>query len=80
MKGLLCIVLFVLLGLSPLAAQAPVHRIGVLGTSSEDRLRGLIIPQLAKVGLVEGSKLVLDIRTGTAAQLPMLARSLSTLT
>jgi putative tryptophan/tyrosine transport system substrate-binding protein len=76
MKGLLCIVLFVLLGLGPLAAQAPVHRIGVLGTSSEDRLRGLIVPQLAKVGLVEGRKLVLDVRTGTAAQLPMLAREL----
>jgi putative ABC transport system substrate-binding protein len=76
MKGLLRIVLVVLLGLGPLAAQAPVHRIGVLGTSSEDRLRGLIVPQLAKVGLVEGRKLVLDIRTGTAAQLPMLAREL----
>lgn len=76
MKGLLCIVLFVLLGLSRLAAQAPVHRIGVLGTSSEDRLRSLIIPQLAKVGLVEGRTLVLYIRTGTGAQLPMLAQEL----
>jgi hypothetical protein len=82
MKGLLCIVLFVLLGLSPLAAQAPVHRIGVLGTSSEDRLRSLIIPQLAKVGLVEGRTLVLYIRTGTGAQLPSWRKSysLSTLT
>jgi hypothetical protein len=33
MKGLLRVVLVVLPGLGPLAAQAPVHRIGVLGTS-----------------------------------------------
>jgi putative tryptophan/tyrosine transport system substrate-binding protein len=76
MKGLLRIVVVVLLGLGPLAAQASVHRVGVLGTSSDDRLRGFIIPQLAKVGLVEGRNLVLDVRTGTAAQLPMLAREL----
>ena len=76
MKGLLRIVAVVLLGLGPLAAQAPVHRIGVLGTSSEDRMRSHIIPELAKVGLVEGRKLVLMIRAGTAAQLPMLAREL----
>jgi ABC-type uncharacterized transport system substrate-binding protein len=76
MKGLLRIVVVVLLGLGPLAAQASVHRVGVLGTSSEDRLRGFIIPQIAKVGLVEGRNLVLDVRTGTAAQLPMLAREL----
>jgi len=54
MKGVLLTVFVVLLGLDCLAAQAPVHRIGVLGTSSEGRLRSLIIPQLAKVGLVEG--------------------------
>jgi hypothetical protein len=76
MKGLLLIVLVVLLGPDCLAAQAPVHRIGVLGTSSEGRLRSLIIPQLAKVGLVEGRTLVLYVRTGTGAQLPMLAQEL----
>ena len=76
MKGVLLTVFVVLLGLDCLAAQAPVHRIGVLGTSSEGRLRSLIIPQLAKVGLVEGRTLVLNIRTGTGAQLPMLAQEL----
>ncbi len=69
--------LIVLAGLSSAVAQERDHvRLGVLATSSEARLRGLIAPGFEKIGLIEGRNLVLDIRAGRSEELPRLAREL----
>jgi putative tryptophan/tyrosine transport system substrate-binding protein len=70
--------LFVLLCLSGACAQGrdDTTRLGVLATSSEARLRGLIGPELEKIGLFEGRNLALDIRVGTSEEMPRLAQEL----
>ena len=76
MKRLLGAAIVALLGLGPLAAQAQVHRIGVLGTSSEARLRGFLKPSLETIGLIEGRNLVLDLHVGRPEELPRLAQEM----
>jgi len=41
-----------------------------------ERLRALMLRALARQGLVEGRNLVLEVRTGAAAELPALAEEL----
>jgi putative ABC transport system substrate-binding protein len=78
MKRIMRAALIVLAGLSPAVAQAPdaMRRIGVLATSSEARLRGLLKPALETIGLVEGRNLVLDIRAGSPEEMPRLLQEI----
>jgi hypothetical protein len=55
----------------PLAARAQgegrVFRLGVLSPASVqlESIRSIVLPELAKAGIVEGRNLVLDARTGS---------------
>ena len=55
-----------------------VYRLGALMQSAGavERLRALMLPALARQGFVEGRNLVLEVRTGTVAELPALAEEL----
>jgi putative tryptophan/tyrosine transport system substrate-binding protein len=63
----------------PLAARAQgkqkVFRVGALSpaTAQLDSIRNIVLPELAKAGIVEGSNLVLDARSGSMEKLPQLA-------
>ena len=71
--------LTVVLGLAatPLHAETSdkVWRLGVLSPIDFELLRGIVLPELARQGLIEGRNLIVDVRVGTAEQLPDLARS-----
>jgi len=75
-----------MLTLAILAIAAPaggqttdrVYHLGALALSAGfvDRMHAYILPALAREGFAEGRNLVLDVRTGTAAELPALAEEL----
>jgi putative tryptophan/tyrosine transport system substrate-binding protein len=62
-------------------AQTPneAHRVGVLSPSANsfDKMRSTTIPELARLGFIEGRNLVIETRSGTTEQLPALARELA---
>ena len=64
----------------PLAArsQTPnrIYRLGHLSNSSDSEVRQIILPELAKLGFVEGRNLVFDRRVGEPDALPGLMREL----
>ena len=64
----------------PAASQTTdrVYRLGALTQSagSVERMRAYMFPALAREGFVEGRNLVLEVRTGTPAELPALAKEL----
>jgi hypothetical protein len=66
----------------PLAARAQgegkVFRLGVLSPASVqlESIRSIVLPELAKAGIVEGRNLVLDARTGSMEELAQLAAGL----
>jgi ABC-type uncharacterized transport system substrate-binding protein len=66
----------------PLAARAQgegkVFRLGVLSPASVqlESIRSIVLPELAKAGIVEGRNLVLDARTGSMEGLAQLAAGL----
>ena len=67
-------------GAMPAFAEAPgrVYRLGHLGFAgpSETLSREITLPELGKLGFVEGRNLVFDARNGTADALPGLMREL----
>ena len=65
---------------SPVQAQPrnKVYRLGVLA-QAENSLRSfrtLVLPELAKLGFVEGANLVFDLRVGDVGALPQIAREM----
>ena len=72
---LICAVLAVL---SPIYAKAAerIWRMGVLTPVDDSVVRSVILPYLASRGFVENRNLVVDVRTGTAEQMPGLAQAL----
>ncbi|HYS87284.1 MAG TPA: ABC transporter substrate-binding protein, partial [Bradyrhizobium sp.] len=71
--------LAVLLGFAVAALHAQtsskIWRLGVLSPVDFELIRGLVLPELARNGFVEGRNLVVDVRVGAGEQLPELARS-----
>jgi putative tryptophan/tyrosine transport system substrate-binding protein len=75
-----------ILALAALALPGPaggqtadrVYRLGALTLSSGsvERMRAYMLPVLAREGFVDGRNLVLEVRTGTVAELPELAGEL----
>ena len=67
-------------GVSPVHAQTPnrIYRLGHLGFAgpSESGSRQVILPELARLGFVEGRNLVFDARSGEADAQPALMREL----
>jgi putative ABC transport system substrate-binding protein len=67
-------------GAPPARAQTPnrIYRLGHLGNSalSEDSARQITLPELARLGFVEGRNLVFDPRLGESDTLPALMREL----
>jgi len=66
--------------LGAFAQTAPkVYHLGVLSPSSGsvERLRRLVLPELARLGFAEGDNLVLNVETGPREELPSLARALA---
>ena len=57
-------------------AADKVWRLGVLSLVSNPATRSAALSQLAERGFVEGRNLVVDVRVGTAEQMPALAREL----
>jgi len=77
------LLLFAALGLLSFAASATllhatdkVWRLGVLSLVNNPAMHNTALSQLAERGFVEGRNLVVDIRVGTAEQMPALAREL----
>lgn len=67
-------------GVPPAVAQAPkrIYRLGHIAnsTASEKASRDLLLPELARLGFVEGKNLVFDARNGASARLPALMSEL----
>ena len=67
-------------GVSRVRAQTPdrIYRLGHLGFAgpSEAMSRQVILPELARLGFVEGRNLVFDVRSGEADAQPALMREL----
>lgn len=67
-------------GAPPACAQTPnrIYHLGHLGNSapSEDSARQITLPELARLGFVEGRNLVFDPRLGESDTLPALMREL----
>jgi putative tryptophan/tyrosine transport system substrate-binding protein len=67
-------------GATPAAAQTPnrVYRLGHLTNSAPSEIlsRSIILPELARLGFIEGRNLVFDGRVGEVAALPALAGEL----
>ena len=57
-------------------AAYKVWRLGVLSLINNPAMVSAAVSQLAEHGFVEGRNLVVDVRVGTAAQMPALAREL----
>jgi putative tryptophan/tyrosine transport system substrate-binding protein len=72
---LICAVLAVL---SPIYAEGAerVWRMGVLTPVDDSIVRSVMLPYLATRGFVESRNLVVDVRMGTAEQMPELAQAL----
>lgn len=71
----------VALGGSTAAAQSSsatekLHRLGVLTPGGIESLRTAILPELGRRGFVEGRNLAVELRSGTAEEMPTLARQL----
>jgi len=69
-----------LTSLGAFAQTAPkVYHLGVLSPSSGtvERLRRLMLPELARLGFAEGDNLVLNVEAGPREELPRLARALA---
>jgi putative tryptophan/tyrosine transport system substrate-binding protein len=68
----------VLAVVSPAYAEAAerIWRMGVLTPVDDSIVRSVVLPYLATRGFVEGRNLVVDVRVGTAEQLPELAQAL----
>jgi putative tryptophan/tyrosine transport system substrate-binding protein len=68
----------VLAAAAPTLAQTSdkVWRLGVLSPGSLERFRETILPELAKLGFVEGGNLVVEMRGRAPDKLPELAREL----
>ena len=79
--AILCALAVLILAVSAAFAQTAnkVFRLGVLSPSADSftRMRGTTIPELARLGFVEGRNLVVEARFGTTEQLPALARELA---
>jgi putative ABC transport system substrate-binding protein len=66
----------------PLAArgqsEGKTYRVGALSPANVqlESIRSIVLPELAKAGIIEGRNLVLDGRTGTMEQMPQLAAEL----
>ena len=66
--------------LGAIAQTVPkVYHLGVLSPSSGsvERLRRLVLPELARLGFSEGDNLVLSVEAGPREELPRLARALA---
>jgi putative tryptophan/tyrosine transport system substrate-binding protein len=72
---LICVALALLLPRYAEAAER-MWRLGVLTPVDDGVVRTVMLPYLATRGFVEGRNLVLDVRIGTAEQLPELAKAL----
>ena len=77
------LLLFAALGLLSCAVSATllhaadkVWRLGVLSLVNNPAMHNAALSQLAERGFVEGRNLVVDVRVGTAEQMPALAREL----
>src|SRR5215471_8539259 len=77
------LLLFVALGLLSFAVSATlphaadkVWRLGVLSLVNNPAMHNAALSQLAERGFVEDRNLVVDVRVGTAEQMPALAREL----
>ena len=77
------LLLFAALGLLSFAVSAAlphaadkVWRLGVLSLVNNPAMHNAALSQLAERGFVEGRNLVVDVRVGTAEQMPALAREL----
>ena len=59
--------------------EPKIYHLGVLSPSSGtvERLRRLMLPELAKLGFTEGDNLVLNVEAGPREELPRLARALA---
>jgi ABC-type uncharacterized transport system substrate-binding protein len=70
------------LAATPLTAQAGdrLWRLGVLAIIDDPTVPGVVFPELARRGFVEGRTLVVDVRIGTEDQMPGLARELVAVT
>jgi putative tryptophan/tyrosine transport system substrate-binding protein len=68
----------VLAVLSPTYAETAerIWRMGVLTPVDDKIVRSVVLPYLATRGFVEGRNLVVDVRVGTAEQMPELAQAL----
>jgi hypothetical protein len=66
--------------LRPVCGQTAekVYRLGALTPSADfvERMHANTLPKLAREGFVEGRNLVLEVRIGTAEELPALAKEL----
>jgi putative tryptophan/tyrosine transport system substrate-binding protein len=69
----------VLAVLSPTYAETAerIWRMGVLTPVDDKIVRSVVLPYLATRGFVEGRNLVVDVRVGTAEQMPELAQALA---
>src|SRR4051794_34929632 len=77
----LMLLLFLLALAVPTGAQSAgekLYRLGQLALTAEsiEVTRSTTLPELAKLGFIEGRNLVLDERAGDRASMPRLARSL----
>jgi putative ABC transport system substrate-binding protein len=74
------LLLFTLVVAGSSGGQTPdrAYRLGALTPSAGfvERMHAYLLPALAREGFAEGRNLVLEIRTGTAAELPALAEEL----
>jgi putative ABC transport system substrate-binding protein len=77
MRAVVLAVLVLLTGVAAAAAQAPA-RLAVLSpiASAEGAIRRWVLPELARAGFIEGRNLVVDIRSGSPAEFPALARAI----
>src|SRR5207302_9652488 len=66
---------------SPSAQTAgKIYRLGILSPSAGtiERMRRVMLPELARLGFIENSNLALDLRTGPREELLQLGRELAT--
>jgi putative tryptophan/tyrosine transport system substrate-binding protein len=78
LKRIVVVAATLLLGAGPASAQIPekVHRLAALLLSprSLEQVRAVTLPELGKLGFVEGRNLAVDVRVGPPEHLPALAR------
>ena len=57
-------------------AQEKIWRLGMLAVVDDSLVRSIVLAELKRRGFVEGRTLVVDVRLGTADQMPQLVREL----